>query len=557
MLRNLGVKIIIVSVLIIGIASIVIKSPNQEEVDPLTYFSEFKTNQNNLVIEDQRVAIEKPIIEEDGVIYISHKVIKEYVDDRVYYDQKEGILSITNLQEVVRLYVGGNDTKVNGQYGKMAHNLIGKDDTAYIPEDFIEERYHFEIDKGTDQRLYMASNTEVSKKTAVVKAKKSSLRTHPDKKSLIVDKVFKGHQLIIYNTQDGYARVRDENGMIGYIAEKHIKVLEATEVKVPKIYIAKPLNNPLKESVKMVWDQMTATASGDWSSIKYTKMSGINVISPTWFEFKDSEGNLTDRGSALYVQQAHQRNIKVWALLSHNFSQTQLTKEILSSTNKRQHIINQLVEATQKYGLDGINIDIENVQKDFSEEWVQFMRELYPQLNQKGIAVSVDIYVPSEWSMHYERAKVAEVVDYFIVMAYDQYWSGSESAGPVAGLDWVETSVKANLEEVPKEKLVLGIPFYTRVWYENSEGLSSKAYDMQTIQGAIASWGVKPVFFEQLGQYYAEHIQGDMLKKVWIEDETSIRNRKDIIKKYQLAGYAAWKLGLETKDIWDVLNKEQ
>lgn len=548
---------VIMTLIILGGLSVKLYmgSSGREEVNPLTYFSEFKTGQNNLVFEDIRIALERPVIEKDGMIYISHEVLKTYVDDTVYYDSDEGILSITNVEEVIRLYRNSSEIKINDEKKQMKDKLLEEGAIAYVPQSFLIDRYNFEVTKGADNRLYIASNTEVSKQSAIVKEKKAKLRTHPDKKSLITDEMTKDHELIIYAIEEGFARVRNENGIIGYISEKDIKMTGATEVKAPKTYSKKPLNKPIEGKVKLVWDQMGSKIVGEWNGSKYTKIKGANVISPTWFEFEDAEGNLMDRGTEAYVKEAQSRDLQVWALMSHNFTEPQFTKEILKSTNKRQHVINQLLEAADDYALDGINIDIENIQQDFSEDWVQFMRELYPQANRKGIAVSVDVYMPSAWSGHYERAKISEVVDYFIVMAYDQHWSGSETAGPVAALDWVEEGIQGTLQEVPKEKLVLGMPFFARVWEESSEGLSSKAYSMDTIQGAIKKWGVEPIFDQVAEQYYAETVQNGITKKVWIEDATSIANRTELVKEYDLAGYGAWKLGLETSDIWEILNK--
>ncbi len=313
--------------------------------------------------------------------------------------------------------------------------------------------------------------------------------------------------------------------------------------------------NPLRETVKLVWDQISTKSEKDWTKGKYAALTHINVISPTWFSFGDEAGTLEDRGLKSYVEAMHSKGIQVWPILSHNFEKTGLTKTILSSTSKRQYVIDQIIQYAKAYGFDGINIDIENIQIETSDVWVQFMRELYPQLKNQGLIVSVDVYMPSEWSSHYEREKVAASSDYFIVMAYDQHWSGSENAGSVSELPWVENGIQKNLEEVPKEKLVLGIPFYTRLWIERSDGLNVKAYSMASIQEVIASWGKLPIFDEVSGQNYIEHVQEDGTYKVWLEDYESISKRIALMEKYDLAGYGAWRLGYETSDIWDILKK--
>ena len=544
------IVVILLFLILVGGISLALFTNKSEikQVDPLTYFDEFKEEQINMVYEDTRVEWDKPVIEENGEIYIDSEWIEAYGDDRVFYDEEEAILTITNVEEVIRI-----DTNKNTEFEIP---LIKKDNKVYIGESYLEENYGFDVRKGEDGRLIVASNTEYEKPVAKVKSRKAELRVRPDKKAIIVSEVKKGHELIIFGeVENGYIRVRDENGIIGYVAEKQIKEIGKTEVKTDKVFTPKAVANPLNEKVKLVWDQMTVRIAGNWDSEKYTKIKGANVIAPTWFEFGDSEGNLIDRGHPSYVQAAKARGLQVWALMSHNFTEPQYTKEILTSTKKRQHVINQLVEMVKKYDLDGINIDIENIQPDFSREWVQFMRELYPQMQAIGATVSVDVYMPSAWSRHYERAKISEVVDYFIVMAYDQHWSGSEQAGPTAGLSWVEEGIDLNLKEVPKEKLVLGMPFFTRIWEETATGIKSKPYGMVVAQDTVKEWGVTPEYDEEHRQYYAEVTRGDTLYKVWLESSETIEERVAMIEKYGLAGYAGWKLGLEDSSVWEVLEK--
>ncbi|MGL4737988.1 MAG: glycosyl hydrolase family 18 protein [Cellulosilyticaceae bacterium] len=543
-------------VLLIGIGAIAVMMymPSSEKVDPLTYFNEFKEGQENMVIEDQRVALEKPVIIQDGILYVSQEVAREYIDKTIFYDAGEGIMTITTPQDVIRLYRNGTMMKVNGEEMQIKHPILEVEGRGYLPESFLEERYDFSIETGKDGRLHLASTTNTPKELAQVKTGKSELRTHPDRKALITEAVKKGTALTVYRIENGYARVRSENGVVGYIPEKDIKVIGKTEVT--SRYEVKPLQPATKlldGKVRLVWDQMTVRTTGDWNSKKYTRIKGANVISPTWFEFADSEGNLIDRGSKAYVESAHARGLQVWPLMSHNFIETGLTREILTNTNSRQHVINQLLEAADVYGFDGINIDIENVQDDFGEDWVQFMRELAPQMKQKDLTITVDVYMPSAWSGHYQREEVAEVVDYFIVMAYDQHWGGSKVAGPVSGLDWVEEGLALNLQEVPKHKLVLGIPFFTRIWEESTEGVSSKAYGIEGARSAVKQWGVPITLDEATGLNYAEYTKNNKYYRVWLEDEQSLQKRMDLINQYELAGYGGWKLGLESDGTWEIL----
>ncbi|ONI38512.1 hypothetical protein AN640_02465 [Candidatus Epulonipiscium fishelsonii] len=520
--------------------------PSTTEVDPLTYFPEFKENQINMTYEDTRIDLDVPAIVKNGEIYVSTEFAKKYVDDAIYYDKDEKIVTITNPIEIIRME---EDTSTY---------LLLQNDRAYISASYIENHYPFELNLGKDGRLILAYNLEVPKQLAKVRTKNAVLRTHPNSKKPIIETVHSGDILEVYQDGEkagtnGYVRVRNQNGIIGYIWEPCISLMGETEVRERVAYEIGP--NVLDDKVKLVWDQVSSKYV-NWNSYKYSYLEGANVISPTWFDFANSEGTLNDRGTKEYVDEAHKRGLEVWALLSNNFAVPEYTKEILSSTSKRQYVIDQIIEYADSYGFDGINIDIENIKAEFSEEWVQFMRELYPEMRKEGLIVSVDIYIPSNWSYFYEREKIGEVVDYFMVMAYDQHWSGSEEAGPVAAIPWVIAGLEKNLKEVPNDKLVLGIPFFNRIWAETDDGLETKAESMYEVEDRIKNnENVVIVYDPKTNLNYVEYEDNNKLYKIWLEDINAINKRIEIVNKYDLAGYAAWRLGLETPEIWDALSK--
>lgn len=529
--------------------------PVGDQVDPLTYFDEFKDNEYNLVYEDQRIDLERPIELIDGEIYVSYEFAREYISDTIFYDSLEKVLTLTNVREVLRIYEGNQKALLNSKSTEIDFEIKEVDGKLYLPATLLNEKFSIDFQVGKENKLFIAHDQTKDYQVATVK-RKTSLRTHPQKKSTVVEDLKKGETVVVYTEADGFTRVRSASGIIGYIPSNDLKDL--IQVAGQTIEAAAEWEgNPLGEKVKLVWDQLGSKTAGDWTSNKYNQIKDANVISPTWFEFEDEAGNLSDKGTREYVLEARKKGLKVWPLLSHNFTNTSLTKIILSSTAKRQHVIDQIIEKSEQYGYEGINIDIENIQPETSDVWVQFMRELYPQLKAEGLMVSVDVYMPSDWSNHYQRGKIAQVCDYFIVMAYDQHWSGSETAGSVAELAWVEDGIIRNLEEVPKEKLVLGIPFYTRLWKETSDGLETSSYGMRSAAQIIKDWGITPILDEESGQKYAEIEQDGDTYKIWIEDSSSIAKRISLIEKYDLAGYGAWKLGLETADIWDELTLEE
>ncbi|PHV70385.1 hypothetical protein CS063_10930 [Sporanaerobium hydrogeniformans] len=546
-------KLLIGGILVVGAIFIGIKMmPVGEKIDPLVYFDEFKNNGINLVYKDQRIDLEEPVLLEDAKIYVSYDFARNYVSDTIYYDKTEKILTITTLEELLRMTPDSKEGVLNGETISLEAPIIERGGKLYLPESLLEERFKVDVYVTLEDQLFVAVDLKEARETAKVKSK-TELRTHPQYKSTYMDNLQRGEQVVIYKEEGEFLRVQSEKGFIGFIPKGAVK--ERTQqagLTVEEEILPKP-SNPLNEKVKLVWDQLGSKNPGNWGTSKYDHVTQANVISPTWFEFADEKGNLIDRGTVEYVQEAKKRGLQVWPLISHNFTEPALTRTILTSTKKRQHVIDQLIEKAEFYGVDGLNIDIENVQSDFSAEWIQFMRELSVQVKSKGFTLSVDIYMPSNWSNHYARVELAQVCDYFIVMAYDQHWSGSEVAGSVAELPWVEEGLQKNLEEVPKSKLVLGIPFFTRVWEETAEGLKSVPYGMAPAQNLVNNWGVEPVLDPNSGQRYAQVQKEGSLFKVWLEDESSIKQRIGLVNEYDLAGYAAWKLGLETPTIWNIL----
>jgi len=529
----------------VGVAGYIRIRPATTKIDPITYFGEFSPEYTNMTFEDARIDLFEPAIIKNGKIFVSSEFANKYVDDTVFYDPREDILTVTTLNDVARY----NIDEENEDF------LFEQNEICYILDTFLEERFPIDFVLGEDGRVVIAKDLSTEKQLGkITKRTGAAVRTHADKKRFILDEAIYKSEVEIYGELLDYYRIRDENGFIGYVKKRYIELTGVSETKDKKVYEPHKVDL-LDEKVRLAWDQMTVLAVNNFDHPRYNNIQDLNVLAPTWFDFKDENGNLNSRASHGYIKAAKAEGIEVWALLSHNFSNPEFTSKILNSTTKRQRVIDQLVEYSLEYNLDGINIDIENVTQSTSEEWVQFMRELYPQLGEIGVCVSVDVYIPSEWSKFYMRDKIAQVVDYFIVMAYDEHWSGSDIAGPVASIGWVEEGLKLNLDEVPNDKLVLGIPFFNRIWAENGDVLETRAISMYEANSRIKNAGAKPTYDDLTKLNYAEFEQDNKLYKIWLEDKDAISKRIDLIEKYDLAGYAAWKLGLETSDVWAELSK--
>ena len=310
----------------------------------------------------------------------------------------------------------------------------------------------------------------------------------------------------------------------------------------------------MEDKVNMTWHQITNTDANAYLGDMTANVSGLNVISPTWFYIQDTAGNLGDLSSADYVAQAHQKGLKVWGLVD-NFTAEISTTETLSQLSSRQNIIQYLIQRAAEIGMDGINVDFETLSEDAGPHFLEFLRELSIECHKNNLVLSVDNPVPENFTSHYDRAEQGKVTDYVIIMGYDEHYVGSE-AGSVASLPWVEQGVKDTLTEVPAERTILAVPFYTRLWKTTDGGtLTSEAIGMDQAQKVIADNGAETYWDKTTSQNYGTYEGDGATYQIWLEDSKSIAEKVKLISKYKLTGVAEWKLGFENSGIWKTIAK--
>lgn len=302
----------------------------------------------------------------------------------------------------------------------------------------------------------------------------------------------------------------------------------------------------------MVWHQVTSTDANAYFADATANMTGVNVISPTWFYLLDTSGNIANISSADYVAQAHEKGLKVWGLID-NFTQEVSTTETLSNTAARQNIISQLIQAATSVGMDGINVDFESLSEDVGIHFLEFLRELSIECHKNNLVLSVDNPVPEDFTSHYDRAEQGRVVDYVIIMGYDEHYVGSE-AGSVASLPWVEQGIQDTLAEVPAERVINAVPFYTRLWRTTGGNVTSEAIGMDQAQQVISENNVETYWDKTTSQNYGKYDIDNSTYQIWIEDSQSIAEKVKLVSKYNLAGVSAWKLGFENSGIWQVIS---
>lgn len=515
----------------------------------------YEAEKNHLIIGGDIITdVEEPLLE-DGNILLSFNAIKKYLDPNAYWDEKLGKVVFTTKDKLITMKTDKLSAMVNQKPVDLNIPARDVDKIPYIPIEFLQEMLDITATLASGRIAVIDYNKEpiiTGKLLEQRGVKRDSSIFSP----FVVKNLDAGEKVRVFDRTRKWCKVRTKDGVMGYIEDKYLEIgEEARPEPLPEEPVIEPFR-PEKGKINMVWEHVV-NKNPDISKLK--KMEGLDIVSPTWFAVTDAEGNIANKGDMEYVEWAHLNGYQVWGLATNGFNPDN-THIFLNNTDTREKIINQLLIYANLYKLDGINIDFENIYVKDKDMFTQFMRELYPLCREQGLTLSVDVTMISgsaNWSQSFNRKALSEAVDYMAVMAYDQHWASSPKAGSVAQYKWVEYGLKRILEEVPAEKLILGMPFYTRLWQEQkvdgSIKVSSKALSMSGIQKILKEKTPEVKWDAESGQYYAQYKENDMTYKVWIEDARSINLKSSLVHKYGLAGAAAWRRGFETENIWAVI----
>jgi spore germination protein YaaH len=397
-------------------------------------------------------------------------------------------------------------------------------------------------------QIYLQSETKEIAKIG----KDTAIRYQGGVKSEVLKDLKKGDKVYVLEQMETWAKVKSEDSVIGYVENKRLKDMADEQIVLPGEYAAPVYTSISKDyPINLVWHQVTNVAANAEVDDLLANAKGLTTISPTWYFLNDNYGNFTSIADQSYVDNMHARGLEVWALID-NFTNEVDIAQILSTTTNRKTLINNLIQTTLAYNIDGINIDFEEVPQEAGEDYVQFLRELSIPCRQNGIVLSVDNYVPTEYTAHYGRAQQGEVIDYFIIMGYDEHYGGSSQAGSVASYGYVKAGIENTIKDVPASKVINAVPFYTRLW-KIADGVSSEALAMAGGENILAQYGVTATWDEETQQNFAQFEADGATYQIWLEDERSLAAKLELMSGYRLAGVAAWKLGLEKASAWDAI----
>lgn len=547
--------VLIIAVTAIGFGAKVIEkfTYSKEEADLNEYFQISDATDVAIRLQNDLSEGKGKLI--DNVYYLPFSFITENLNDRFYYNSSEGLLLYTTPTDIIRNEIGSTDYYVSDTVNSETYPISFLDgDKLYVAVDYVKKYTNFGWDAYNNPNHAQVTTSYDTVSVADIK-KDTQVRYQGGVKSNILEQLNEGDTVTVLEEMENWTKVKTADSFIGYVENKRLEnAREETPQPVNEVETPVYTNISKDYKINMAFHQVLNETANTYLGDMISSTSGINTIAPTWFTFSDDEGNVTNLASHDYVKQAHDNGMEVWAVLD-NVNQPVDTNAILSKTSNREKTINTLMTTAIEYDIDGINVDIEQLSEETGDDFIEFIRELSIPCRANGIVLSVDNYVPKEYSSHYDRKEQGIVADYVVIMGYDEHYASSEEAGSVASIDYVDDGIAKTLEEVPAAKVINAVPFYTRVWSTSSGTVSSEAVGMETAQNFLTKNGLTAVWDETTCQNYAEFTDDTgTFYQVWMEDTKSLQVRLNVMENYKIAGIAEWKLGFETSDVWDTIN---
>lgn len=539
---------------------------SDERADLYEYFHIMKADEVAILLQDEMIA-EKALLV-DGKVYMDLDSVHKYFNDRFYLDTIENLLVYTTANDLIITSVGTSSYSINGESKDAGYRLsfskvAGEEQICYLALDYVQ--MHTAITYELFEEPYrMQVYTKFVERTLADVAKDNAVRYRGGIKSPILTDVSEGDELIVLEKMETWTKVKTHDGFIGYI-ENDILTNEreglrkelSSFIGVDDIKVEYP-SLVRDHKIALGWHVIYAKSGNDTLKEVVEDAPGMNVISPTWYSMKDNEGNFQSFATQKYVDLAHAYGLEVWAAID-NFNYAANngadvdTHAVLSATTTRQKLVHNLVEETLAYGIDGINVDLEQIRTGTGEAYVQFMRELSIECRKNNIVLSVDVPVAYHYNSHYDIEELGVVADYVVIMGYDEHGGDSGEAGSVASLPFVTDGLRITTEVVPSKKVINALPFYTRLWKTEGVEVTSRAYGMSAIKGLLADYGMESKWDEATGQNYARAEKNGVVYEMWLEDIDSVLAKMNVMKKYDLGGVAAWRLGFESQGIWDII----
>ena len=526
---------------------------SEEQVDLDAYYEVEGEDDYPVILQDQFTDYHVRKIGDS--YYMGLALLKELINDRFYYSDTDAELSYC-LPDTRITAKEGSDTwsDASGKETKEAYVIcVQEGDAVYVSLDFALHYSNFSYQAFTAPNR-VSIYTEWGERQEAQVTKDTSLRVSGGVKSKVVSAVTAGSRVVVLEQMDNWSKVATDDAMIGYMENRKMSKPEAVQMAAVENYKEPEYKRTaLEGKVNLVWHSIAGTAGNTTLADRLGKTKSVNVVGPTWFSVLSESGSMDIRASQDYVDYVHEQGMQVWAVLDNFNGPNGVQESFMASGESRAAVIDKVVGTAKNMGIEGINADIEGVSEVNGDHYIEFIRELSIACRREGLIFSVDNYVPYNFNDYYRLDEQGVFADYVVIMGYDEHYAGSTEAGSVASLDYVNYGIEEALKEVPAEKLVNAIPFYTRIWKTTAEGLGSEAYGMSEIQQFIANHNMKVEWNGMTGQNYAEAADDEATYQIWIEDAESIEAKLKVMESHAVAGVAEWCLGMETEDVWDVI----
>lgn len=550
----LVVILLIVVVAAVGVLTAAIKrrTPSDTRMDLNTYYGLEKEDDVALVLQNTVSEAKGKLM--DGHVYLDYDTVSNVLGGRFYWEADSSQMLYTTPNEILTIAPESTAYTVNGENKDEGYKIIRQtDDKIYLALDFIQK--YMKITSTVTENPNKAVIRYQWGSEKIVKAKNDTvIRYRGGIKSDILADVAKGTELTLIEELDNWSQVATPDGFDGYVAKEDLTASEEKDVEYDGSYKEEFTSLTRDHKINLAWHQVTYEDANAGLAQTLEGITGINVISPTWFSVTGAEGTISSLASADYVKLAHEKGLEVWGLID-NFNKDVSTLDTLSNRTSREHLIQKLIEEAARVGLDGINVDFETLTQEEAPHFIQFIRELSISCRKNNLVLSIDDPVP-QFTSFYNRKEQGIVADYVIIMGYDEHTDGTEKAGSVASLPFVEEGIQQTLKEVPKNKVINGVPFYTRLWFTDNAGtVTSEIMGMDQADKIVAEMGMEKYWNKEVSQNYAELATDNGLYQIWLEDEQSLDAKMQLIQKYELGGVAEWKLGFERADVWNTISQ--
>ena len=568
--------VLLIILIIAAIAGIILwkrYSPSKEQYDMKKYYGIEKDGQVGITVDNKVVEAEGKLA--GGKVYVAYNIVRDYINSRFYWDPNENVLLYMLPEDMISVDVGSKDYSISKKKKSEDYVILKTEgNTAYIALDFVQQytNIDYEVSNNPD---HVMIRTKWGKTDVATVKKNTQVRYQGGVKSPVLAELKKKDEVTVVESEQNWKKVRTADGVIGYVKNKALKNEE--KKNITRKFEEQDYSNISKDyTINMTWHNVTNQDANNAVAQRIAQTKGLTTLAPTWIHVADTNGNISSIASADYVSYAHKQNVEVWMTVRDfdgGISSEKESYELLSYTSRRETLITQLIAEALRVGVDGINVDFEKISDKCGEHYIEFIRELSVKCRQNGLVLSVDNYVPKSFNTQYDRKEQGIVADYVVIMGYDEYYAGSPEAGPVSSHNYVKEGITETLKEVPAEKVISGIPFFTRLWKETpkteeelksdkgtdaeqySATVESDAYGMDNAQAVVKQAGVDTTWDKKAGQNYATWEADGSKYEIWLEDSKSIEAKLKLMKKYKLAGTAEWSLGQESSDIWNLIQK--